>query len=120
MGCAPGVTEVSGKVTFKDQPLSSGSVKFVGQDGQSKSSAIAEDGSYLIKSAPIGPVKIAVVSHPRAPLGLTKSPKQPTGPRGDPKDGTVRIPDRYTVPESSGLTYTVESGSHTFNIDLKP
>jgi hypothetical protein len=120
MGCGPDVTEVSGKVTFKDRPLSSGSVIFVRQDGESSSSAIAPDGSYLIENAPIGPVKIAVASHPLVPPGLMKSPGQAVDRRGDPKDGTVKIPKKYEDHETSGLAYTVERGSHTFNIDLKP
>ena len=67
LSCSPSVTEVSGTVRFKDQTLSSGSVTFVGQDGESSSSAIAEDGSYRIEKAPIGLVRIAVASHPRVP-----------------------------------------------------
>jgi hypothetical protein len=120
LGCGPSVTEVSGRVTFKDRILSSGSVTFERQDGESSSSAIAPDGSYLIENAPLGPVKIAVASHPLVPPGLIKSPGQAEDRRGDLKDGADKIPDRYQDPQKSGLTYTVERGSHTFNIDLKP
>jgi hypothetical protein len=120
IGCDPSVAEVSGTVTFKDRKLTSGSVIFVGQDGESSSSAIAEDGSYRIESVPIGPVRIAVASHPRVPPGLMKPPGQAAALREDPKDGTVKIPKRYEDHETSGLDYTVQKGSHTFNIDLKP
>jgi hypothetical protein len=120
LGCGPSVTEVSGSVTFKDRILSSGSVTFVGQDGESSSSAIAEDGSYRIENAPIGSVRIAVASHPRVPPGLMNSPGKASASREDPKDGTVKIPQKYEDHETSGLAYTVERGSHTFNIDLKP
>ena len=119
LGCGPDVIEVSGKVTFKGRPLSSGSVIFVGQDGQPKVSAIAKDGSYLIKNAPIGPVKIGVASHLTVPPGLNPLGKA-TSPGGHPKDDTEKIPERYKLPENSGLTCPVERGSHTFNIDLKP
>jgi hypothetical protein len=120
LGCGPSVTEVSGTVTFKDRRLTSGSVIFVGQDGESSSSAIAEDGSYRIEKAPIGLVRIAVASHPRVPPGLMKSPGQAAALREDPKDGTVKIPEKYEDHKTSGLDYTVERGSHTFNIDLEP
>jgi hypothetical protein len=120
LGCGPSVTEVSGIVTFKDRTLSSGSVTFVGQDGESSSSAIAEDGSYQIENAPIGPVRIAVASHPRVPPGLMNPPGQAAALREDPKDGTVKIPQKYENHKTSGLAYTVQRGSHTFNIDLKP
>jgi hypothetical protein len=114
------VTEVSGTITFKDRTLTSGSVIFVGQDGESSSSAIAEDGSYRIENAPLGPVTIAVASHPRQPPGLMNSPGKAAALREDPKDGTVKIPQKYEDHKTSGLAYTVERGSHTFNIDLKP
>ena len=120
LGCGPSVTEVSGTVTFKDRRLTSGSVIFVGQDGESSSSAIAEDGSYRIENAPLGPVRIAVASHPRVPPGLMNSPGKAPASREDAKDSTVKIPQRYDDHETSGLAYTVERGSHTFNIDLKP
>ena len=120
LGCGPSATEVSGRVTFKDRPLSSGTVVFVGQNGQRKSTAITEDGSYRIENAPIGPVRIAVASHPRVPPGLNKSPGQASASRKDPKDGTVKIPKRYENHEKSGLAYIVERGSNTINIDLEP
>ena len=118
LGCGPSVTEVSGTVTFKDRRLTSGSVIFVGQDGESSSSAIAEDGSYRIEKAPIGLVRIGVASHPRLPSGLIKRPGQASASRKDPKDST--IPKKYENHETSGLDYTVERGSNTINIDLKP
>jgi hypothetical protein len=120
LGCGRSVTEVSGTVRFKNQTLSSGSVTFVGQDGESSSSAIAENGSYRIENAPIGPVRIAVASHPRVPPPLGKSPGQAAALREDPKDGTVKIPKKYENHETSGLDYTVERGSNTINIDLEP
>ena len=92
----------------------------MGQDGESSSSAIAEDGSYRIENAPIGPVRIAVASHPRVPPPLGKSPGQAAALREDPKDGTVKIPKRYENHEKSGLAYIVERGSNTINIDLEP
>jgi hypothetical protein len=120
LGCGRGVTEVSGKVRFKDQPLSSGSVTFVSQDGKSSSSAIAEDGSYWIDDAPIGPVKIAVESHPRVPQGFMNPPRRAIAPPQAPTNGAVMIPDKYRDPERSGLTHTVKGGSHTHDIDLTP
>jgi hypothetical protein len=120
LGCGPSVTEVSGTVTFKDRRLTSGSVIFVGQDGESSSSAIAEDGSYQIENAPVGPVRIAVASHPREPPGLKRPPGQAAPLREDPKDGTVKIPKKYEDHKTSDLSYTVKRGSNTFNIDLEP
>jgi hypothetical protein len=93
---------------------------FVGQNGQGKSTAIAEDGSYRIEKVPIGPVRIGVASHPRVPPGLKNSPGKASASREDPKDGTVKIPKKYENHETSGLNYTVERGSNTINIDLEP
>ncbi len=58
-GCGkPSTGEVSGKVTFRGEPVNSGTIAFIGDDGR-VTSAMIEGGSYHAK-VPLGPVRITV------------------------------------------------------------
>jgi hypothetical protein len=123
---------VSGKVLYKGEPLGGGSVLFVPQGQPSISTRINADGVYTIDNIAAGPVKISVETKSAQPgkgppRGLPKPP-----PGAVPKDAAsiynpapasngkyVVIPDNYSDPEKSELTYTVVGGSQTHNIDLK-
>jgi len=113
-GCDSGTARVTGTVRFKGMLLTSGSVKFIGVDGQSKSTAIAENGAYQIDNPPLGTVTITVKTHPRVPKGLTNTREDGS------KDQHEGVPDKYGIPDQSGLTFTVRKGSQTYNIDLDP
>ena len=120
-GCGPHLGHVSGKVLYKNQPLSSGTVLFVGPDGTTRGfSAIAADGTYRIEKVPVGPVKIAVVSEPRVPPGLANARGPGPQPPDQMRNDYIPIPARYKDPEHSGLRYTVEGGKQTQDILLQP
>jgi len=106
---------VSGTVTYKGTPLTSGTVTFYGSDNQVVSGSIDTNGAYSIAGVPVGPAKISVITPP-AP-----SPKQVKGgvPGGDAQTNSVQIPKKYELPDQSGLTYTVVSGSQEHPIELK-
>src|SRR5262245_44267868 len=93
-GCGPGVGQVSGKVYFRGEVLKSGTVIFIGSDGQPVHSPIRDDGSYFIEKSRVGPAKIGVVSHGRVPFPPAR-------------DEAPKIPDRYREPDQSRLTYEV-------------
>src|SRR4051812_29066823 len=61
-GCAKPTGSVSGKVTYKGNPLKGGNVIFLKADGQSEWADIGEDGKYQIDKILAGPVKIGVVT----------------------------------------------------------
>jgi len=124
--------EVSGKVLFQGKPLPGGRVSFVAVKGGFPASGIInEDGTYQIK-APIGEVQIGVDNSMLRPQSQGKGgsgtrpkemshPKAPdaTEGKGQPVKGTwVNIPLQYADPGTSGLTYTVKSGSQTHDIEL--
>jgi hypothetical protein len=55
--------DISGKVTYLDKPLPSGSVTFLDAGGKAVgSSPISSDGSYSAGGVPVGPVKILVTT----------------------------------------------------------
>jgi hypothetical protein len=134
-GCGSSGT-VSGKVTYKGQPLGGGNVVFYAEGKASQTSPISPDGSYSISKIPAGPVKISVETesvrpHKPPPGGMSKMvpPKDAIPPGVDPggvygpKEATakkyVKIPPQYADAQQSGLTYTVKSGSQTHDIDLQ-
>src|SRR5262249_26957060 len=68
-GCGPRVGTVSGKVTYKDGPLPSGPLTFIGGKGDKPQwSALAADGSYQVNNVPVGNVKVTVETTP--PMSL--------------------------------------------------
>ena len=143
-GCSSSAT-VSGKVSYKGEPLQSGIVLFVADNGWTGSSSINPDGTYSIPKAPPGQVKIAVDTLQPAqgadrpgmmgsgpmkgpPPGMTMvPPKDANVPKevfeksplyNAPKLKIVPIPDKYKKVETSGLTYEVKRGKQEHNIDL--
>jgi hypothetical protein len=123
---------VSGKVSYKGEPVGGGTVLFVPQGQQSLSARINADGTYSIEKIAAGPVKISVETKTAQqvkgpPRGMPTPPpgaipkdapsiyNQPSQPQGK----YVPIPENYADPDKSELTYTVIGGSQTHNIDLK-
>jgi hypothetical protein len=115
-GCAKPVPVVSGTVTLNEVPLTKGEIHFVGSDGKSRSSVISSDGFYKVVDAPVGRVKVAVVS-----LKVEGEGKLGTGwkiLRKAPVAKSV-IPLHYNDPEKSGLSYDIEASEQTINVELK-
>jgi hypothetical protein len=119
---------VTGKVSYKGQPLKGGTVTIIPQSGGIASTTIGEDGSYKIDKVPTGPAKVTVDTKSLRPASknqsfgpYAKAPKDITTPgnqQGDPSR-YVQIPDQYADPDSSDLTLTVKKGAQQFDIDLK-
>jgi hypothetical protein len=108
-GCgSPAPTgDVSGRATYNNQPLPSGTVAFYGADGRVESSLISAKGEYHIPFAPCGEVRITVQTPPASTGGGAG--------RGIP---TIEIPKKYSAREESGLTFTVNPGEQSFDIKL--
>jgi hypothetical protein len=118
----PARVPVQGKVTWKGQPLGSGSVVFspatsAGPEANRPATAeLAADGVYRLSSfrpndgVMPGEYRVTVVSYSSPP---------------DPEHGkppVSRIPARYGDPVQSGLSFTVPPGARgplVFDIDIK-
>ncbi len=97
------VCSVMGKVTYKGQPLPSGTIAFHPAQGKAVSANIAEDGSYAADDVPVGELRVTVEPpSKRVPIKLF-----------------VKIPDKYKSPKTSGLTYDAKEGKQTFDIELE-
>jgi hypothetical protein len=142
-GCSsPG--SISGKITYKGQPLKSGTVTFVPDQGGGYTSDV-RDGQYKIEKIPPGPAKIAVIpTSTTAPMeylmkmrppkevmekavpgksieGQTESTPDKSmekKPKSGPKIETPFPVGKFKDPNTSGLTYTVKSGPQVYDIEL--
>jgi hypothetical protein len=121
-GCSRSTGTVSGKVTFKGEPLSVGMVTFVPQEGPTQTCSIEPDGRYTLRKVPVGLCNISVVDgqlsrglwNLQEKKRVDDNPASKTSPRG------LRIPPRYSDPSQSGLTYVVQVGDNSYDIDLNP
>jgi hypothetical protein len=100
--------EVEGTIKLNGQPVANGTVRFVSADGK-ETSAVIRNGSYRVEKVPVGEARLTVVG-----------PKPPAGLVGDKQPPPPAIPDRYSRPDESGLTWHVTAGPQKFDIDLKP
>ncbi|MBN2291123.1 MAG: carboxypeptidase regulatory-like domain-containing protein [Pirellulales bacterium] len=121
--CLPGCKKeetlgaVSGKVTFKGQPLTEGVVMFVNKaKGVHMTAPVDAEGNYKVvmaKGAGLPPGEYQVTVNPPvldAPMGA--GPVQiPVYPN---------IPQKYRNAKTSGLTLTVTEEGSTLNIDMQP
>jgi hypothetical protein len=123
---------VSGKVTFNNQPLTAGTVTFYAAPNLMGTGPIKSDGTYSIADAPVGDVTVLVITPKLGPM-MGISPKMPKGPgmpsefmppgAADPSAGPIKIvpaPEKYGSAETSPLKFNVLKGTQTYDIDLKP
>jgi hypothetical protein len=115
-GCGDSKAVVRGKVTYKNSPLTSGEVHFVGKS-TSRSALIMPTGAYEMKDAPLGEVRVAVVSNknPGKPFGPTLRSPQDSGP----VPVASAIPSKYNDAKTSGLVFTISTGRQSIDIELK-
>jgi hypothetical protein len=116
-GCsAKSKINVSGKVSYKGQPVRPGYVQFFDSRGTILSSAdLDADGTFTATDVPPGEVQVAVRLLP----GIAVPKKN-----GDSVDGTgpvgksAPIPLKYKDPKTSGLRYTINAGTNHLDIEL--
>jgi hypothetical protein len=147
-GCGPGTGSVSGKVTYKGQPVPGGLVMFRPADGRHNSvtAELDAEGHYPARILPTGEVIVTIDNReleprsgiPSLPPGLPLSPEMraklgsgkaapPAPADGPPKSGEdvrqpsgryLPIPPKYYDAETSGLKFTIKGGEQTLDIEL--
>jgi hypothetical protein len=125
-GCAvvaPDVGRVSGTVTFEGQPVTSGEVVFVLENGEQFRCQLKGQCIYEFKDLPVGLVKIAVRTFRPSPFpepvpGKPKPVQTALSPPAKDKP-YIQVPDHYADPDKSGLTLKVEKGEQKYPIVLK-
>ena len=61
-GCGDGTATLSGTVTYKGRPVTSGSIIVLNGDGTARSGVIQPDATYTVAGVKLGRVKIGVLS----------------------------------------------------------
>lgn len=119
-GCGgPAKGQVSGKVTFRGQPVTEGKVTFLPQGpGNPAEADLQSDGSYRVETIDGGLIvgDYLVLINPPVILVDTDPGKSPPSPMEKP---VKNIPPRYRN-QGTPLKVTVEPGPNTFNFDLTP
>ena len=118
-GCGkPTAGEVSGKVTFRGEPVIAGTVAFVSADGR-VTLAMIEGGSYHAAKVPLGPAQITICvneasSMPIVPLKMIRNGQapRPQAPRQKP----TPIPSAIRTPGGPAwrIRWSPESSPTTF------
>jgi hypothetical protein len=121
LGCG-GRGDVSGKVTYQGKPLVFGTVQIEGSDNLLRQGVIQSDGTYIVRNVAAGDARVAVSSaNPNSsdfqPIVKGENPKPP--PPRPPVKGWFPIPQGYQDISKPKLTFKVNSGQNTWDIDLK-
>lgn len=97
---------VKGKITYKGQPLSRGSIRFAPEDdGREAHGDIQPDGTFVMSTFKEGDGAIA---------GIHRVAVKGTG-----KGGKEAVPQKYRSPTSSKVEVEVTEGEAEYTIDLK-
>ena len=126
-GCQSEPASVSGTVTYDGKPLSGGFVILYCADEQIVRGIIGPDGRYSIPNVPRGACQVTVKTRLPSPLGFSLKKNIPPAEDGPtvPNVSSIRtavtqIPERYAIPEESGLSVKVSKADTVYDIVLVP
>ena len=109
-GCSQRESSVSGKVTIDGKPLTSGTVAFYPSGGGAAAyGSIQSDGTYRIATGATGGLNAGE-------YGVTVVATTP--PQPGFQFGKMLSPERYNKLETSGLKFTVTTGSNQIDLPL--
>lgn len=118
-GCGTGrskLARVSGKVTYKGQPVSNAVITFLPSASSPPATAdIQADGTYSLRTPNVGEGAV-LGSH--VVVMVTRWQGLATGTEEHKPPSLVVIPPKYSDPSTSGLTAEVQEGDNTINFDL--
>jgi hypothetical protein len=136
LGCSKGnvnaPARVSGKLTYKNQPIRAGAMKLYTPDGVSYAAQIDPDGTYAATDVPTGELIVTVETEflnpgKKGPKGgeaarrmkaAQSQMQQPAGLVEKPSEHYIKIPSKYANPKTSPLTVTLTSGRQVHDFDL--
>ena len=124
LGCG-GSGEVAGKVTLNNRPVVIGAVVILASDSLPYTANISDTGEYVIPKVPAGKAQVAVVSrNPALARPARPRPGKENGPVPSKDalkaqaDKWFPIPERYSQPDRSELSFIVKGGVNSFDIKM--
>jgi hypothetical protein len=117
-GSNANVGAVSGKVTYRGQPVTEGTVSFMNAEaGTGAEAKLGQDGTYQVETPegglPVGTYAVSI----SPPIYLDSS--DPKTPPVMVEKKVANIPEKYRSHYSSGLTAMVKEGSNEVNFEMK-
>ena len=124
-GCSKSLGTVTGTVTLGGAPLPAGVVSFLAEDGTVVTAYVDTKGTYRVDDVPVGLARVTVYTASKLDPGamgevLKNHGREPGKFKAMPKSGPppVAVPQKYSTPETSGLSVTVGKGETRFDIPL--
>ena len=124
-GCNKPFGSVTGTITLGGAPLPAGLVSFLAEDGTVVSANVDANGNYRVDNVPAGLARVMVYTAFNENLGssgdlLKNQGRDPTRFKDVPKSSVplVMVPQKYSTPETSGLSVTVGKGETKYDIPL--
>lgn len=104
---------VSGTVSYKGQPLTSGMLQFTGENnGYYGAATIMPDGKYTMTDVVPGEVMVSII---QSPSGEGSS----SGEKGKPAPKrSADLPDKYRIAQTSGLKYPITPDTSELKIEI--
>jgi hypothetical protein len=114
LGCSGGKTSVTGTVTLDSQPVTSGMITFIRQDGELvREGAVIKDGRFEAQ-VPSGKYRIEL----NGQKVVSKRKQKGFDGKDEEVDVTEELfPAHYNT--NSKLTEEIKAGHNTINLDLK-
>jgi hypothetical protein len=139
LGCTGGpkraaTASLSGKITYKNQPVTAAALIFHPADGNSPpvtATIVGTNGEYEVAGLPVGDLKLTVDAEPynnkkpqkeqRGAKGrenkMSPTPKDRSGSK--PFEGTyMPLPKKYAEASTTTLTVTVKAGKNNKDFEL--
>jgi hypothetical protein len=132
VGCGGGkgapAGTVSGKITYKGQPVNGAALQLIQTAGQGDTINIpvTQEGTFSVSDVPAGDYIVVVVpSSGASPVHIPKNADPAKLAEAKAKieatktPPTIPIPEKYKQRLTSGLNITIAAGQQTKDIDLK-
>jgi hypothetical protein len=111
-GCDTSPTRtVSGKITYKGKPVTSGLINFAAEDGRPLGNSIRPDGTYACQLPP-AEYQVRIDAPGAVPDNWKSESDRP------PPQTPRQVPIKYSAFETSGLTATVHVGKDPLIVDF--
>jgi hypothetical protein len=117
---------VSGKVTYKGQPVPAGSITFISGGAGGRTCQLDADGSYTGIDLPVGEMTVTVETESAKAMATPQDPKAKRSGSAPPPPGGktskpieyVKIPEKYADAKTTPLKKTLKSGSNSYDVEL--